>query len=142
MSNTFTPPSIAEVPPIGVEGENPQGVSLMRFFQSRQRGVAVFKMSDGTYRAARSVTGLTQGSGGTVPVLEPYPAIPEIASNGQGGVGVVNDALAWSWVFETGTQYPLTQPTVSIVYNGGHSYTVSSAEAAALTAAGFGAYLS
>lgn len=31
--------------------------------------------------------------------------------------------------------------TVVIAYTGGHSYTVSASEAAALTAAGFGAYI-
>lgn len=130
---TFTPPSVAEVPPTGGDTPSVLGGRLMRFFQPRQRGVAVFKMSDGTYRCARAVPGVTQGSGGTVPVAEPYPAVPE----GQ----VVNDALAWSWYNGQGTEYPLTQPTVQTVYYGGHSYPVSSSDAAALSAAGFGAYL-
>lgn len=132
----FTPPAIAEVPPYGAEGEDPLGARLMRFYSSRARGVAVFKMSDGTYRTARQVPGLN------VPVLEPWPPVPEFASDATGGIGVVNDAIAWSWVFESGTKYPLDQPTVAVVYYGGHTYPVSSAEAAALTAAGFGAYLS
>ena len=41
--------------------------------------------------------------------------------------------------------YTETQPydlsTVAVTYYGGHSYDVSAAEAAALTAAGYGAYL-
>lgn len=132
----FTTPVTAEVPPVSVADSrsgpataqvNRWGTRLFRYYHSRNRGVAVFKMSDGTYRTARQVTGLS------VPVLEPYPPVPE----GQ----AVNDALAWSFYNGTGTEYPLTQPTVTLVYYGGSSYSVTSAEAAALTAAGFGAYI-
>lgn len=141
----FTPPTTNEVPPISVADDrhsaptaraNPLGYRLMRFYDSRPRGAAVFKMSDGTYRINRQVPGLN------VPYAEPYPPVPEFASNDNGGVGVVNDALGWSYVYEQGTVIPLDQPTVSIVYYGGMSHPVSSAEAASLTAAGFGAYLS
>lgn len=114
----------------------------MRFYGSRPVGVAIFKMGDGSYRSARSVPGLTEGSGGPVPVMEPWPAIPEIASDASGGIGVVNDAVAWSWVYGQGTKYPLDQPTVQVVYQGGHTYTVDAEETADLAAAGFGPYLS
>jgi len=45
----------------------------------------------------------------------------------------------------TDNSYTEDQPgdmtTVSVTYHGGHSHTVSSSEATALTAAGYGAYL-
>ena len=111
---------------------NPLGVRLFRWFSSRNRGVAVFKMSDGTYRMSRPVSGLSVTS------EEPYPAttsdmFPQTVN------GTMH--LAESWYAGAETDYPATQPQVSIVYYGGHSYTVSSTEAAALTSAGFGAYL-
>lgn len=143
--STFTPPNIAEVPPVPVAESqyapsvwtvNPLGSRLAAFMASRPAGVSVFKMSDGTYQMNRNVPGITG-----VKVQEPYPACPEKPSDASGGIGVVNDALGWSYFAETATEIPLEQPTVSIVYLGGHSYTVSSAEAAALTAAGFGAYI-
>jgi hypothetical protein len=130
----FTPPTVGEVPPVLNDGTNPVGNRLMRYYPVRQRGVAIFKMSDGTYRSARPVPGVTVGSGGTVPVAEPYPAVPA----GQ----VVNGALNRSWVFGVETVVPLDQPTVAVVYNGGSSYAVSASEAAALSAAGLGGFLS
>ena len=129
----FVPPTIAEVPPVGAADDTRFGARLFRYYQPRQRGVAVFKMTDGTYRTARAVPGLS------VTVLEPSPPLPEFPQNGD--VGVVNDALAWSWYNDVGTEYPLTAPTVSLVYYGGHAYPVSSAEAQSLTLAGLGAYL-
>lgn len=47
--------------------------------------------------------------------------------------------------YETTDAYPYivdgVGKTVAVAYTGGHSYVVSTAEAAALTAAGYGAYL-
>lgn len=139
---TFTPPTVAEVPPVSVaDGRheaptgttNPLGTRLFRWFSSRNRGVAVFKMSDGTYRMSRQVDGLS------VSGTEPYPATtPDQFPQTVNGTMYV----AQSWYAGAETDYPADSPQVSIVYYGGHSYTVDSAEAAALTAAGFGAYLS
>lgn len=39
-------------------------------------------------------------------------------------------------------QGTLSDPTVATYYLGGYSYTITSTEAAALTAAGYGAYIS
>jgi len=130
---TFTPPPTSDVPPISVADNfrapptsvtNPQGMALMKFYRSRVRGVNVFKMSDGTYQRDD--------------VTEPYPATAP--NPGQPEVQA-NNALNWSWYNGVGTVSALPQPTVTVVYYGGHSYTVSSAEAAALTAAGYGAYI-
>ena len=135
--STFTPPTVLEVPSVSVADSrsgpmtsqaNRLGYRLMRFFSSRERGVMVFKMSDGTYRMSEQVPGVT------VTATEPYPPVPA----GQ----VVNGALAQSWFDGSMTDYPLDSPTVTAVYYGGHSYEVSSDEAAALSAAGFGSYLS
>lgn len=138
---TFTPPATAEVAPVSVAESrhgaptadaNPLGVRLFRWFSSRQRGVAVFKMSDGTYRMSRAVPGLN------VNANEPYPATTpdQFPQTVNGSMSV-----AQSWYAGAETNYPADSPQVAIVYYGGHSYTVSSSEAAALTAAGFGAYL-
>jgi hypothetical protein len=132
--STFTPPSIAEVPPMGATDDNPMGRRLFRYYQSRQRGVAVFKMSDGTYQLARAVPGLN------LTVAEPYPAttpdqFPQTIS------GTMMIATSEDATTSTYTEYPAQQPQVAVVYYGGHSYTVSTVEAAALTAAGLGAYI-
>lgn len=111
---------------------NPLGTRLFRWFSSRQRGVTVFKMSDGTYRMSRPVPGLT------VTAEEPYPATtPDQYPQTVNGTM----QIAQSWYAGKETDYPATQPQVAIVYYGGHSYTVDSTEASALTAAGFGAYV-
>lgn len=138
----FTPPTNLDVPPVpaadtrtgpGYGQANPLGAALFRFYSSRPRGVAVFKMSDGTYRMNEPVAGLS------VSGVEPYPGVPAFSQNGD--AGVVNDALSQSWYAGDVTVQTLPAPTVVTVYYGGRSYPVSSAEAAALTAAGFSAYL-
>lgn len=142
--STFTPPSIAEVSPIQVADSqhglsawvsNKFGQRLFRFYSPRQRGVTVYKMSDGTYQLARSVPGLS------LTVNEPYPAttpdqFPQTVN------GTMEIATSVDGNTQQTTFYPAQQPQVAIVYYGGHSYQVSSAEAADLTAAGLGAYLS
>jgi hypothetical protein len=132
--STFTPPSIAEVPPFGATDDRPLGRRLFRFYQSRQRGVAVFKMSDGTYQLAREVPGLS------LTVSEPYPATtPDQFPQTIGGKMMI--ATSEDATTSTYQTYPAAQPQVAVVYYGGHSYPVSSTEAASLTAAGLGAYI-
>lgn len=64
-----------------------------------------------------------------------YPAQPR-------GVNILKYS---DGTYETTDAYPYIVDgvgrTVSVAYTGGHSYVVSTAEAAALTAAGYGAYL-
>lgn len=121
MSPVFTPPTVADVPQVleydPEKRHNPLGYRLMRYFGARRRGVNVFKMSDGTYQRD------DQGAG------EPYPATD----------AVPNNALARQWYAGRETVFPLPNPSVVTVYYGGHSHPVTAAEAAALTAAGFGA---
>lgn len=132
---TFNPPSIVEVPPVIAEAPVLSN-RLFRFFRSRPRGVAVFKMTDGTYQIARQVPGLVGPT-----VSEPYPAttpdqFPQLEADQKTMV------IAQSTFTHTVTTYAASQPQVAFIYYGGHSYTVTAAEAAALTTAGFGAYLS
>ena len=111
---------------------NPLGFRLMSFFASRDRGVAVFKMSDGSYAMNRPVPGIN------VPSMEPYPATtPD--RHAQLINGEMMDAT--SFYADQETDYPAVQPQVALIYNGGSSYEVSATEAAALTAAGFGPYI-
>jgi hypothetical protein len=138
---TFTPPAVDMTPPVSeadsrfgpaTRAANPLGWRLMRHFKTRSRGVNVFKMSDGTYRMSAAVPGLN------VTVGEPYPATT--LDN------VPNRVLAASF-YDSGSgggqtvTYPVADPHCTVVYYGGHSYTVSPAEASSLTAAGFGSYL-
>jgi hypothetical protein len=126
---TFTPPTVLEVPPISVASDrnapptevtNPAGYNLMRWYKSRPAGQNVYLMSDGTYRQTNQ--------------NEPWPATtPDLVANGE---------LASSWyTASTTTHFPLPNPHVITVYYGGHSNPISSAEATALTAAGYGAYI-
>lgn len=147
----FTPPSIPVIPPISVADRkngpptaqaNPQGYNLMKFFYAptssfkRYRGVNVWRMNDGTYLMSDPVPGLSFG--GTIGY--PYPDTLQ----------PVNNAISWSWFpggpggvggSGPGGLAQLVSPGIAIEYLGGHSYSVSSAEAANLTAVGLGGYL-
>lgn len=121
---TFTPPTVDDVPQVleydPEKRHNPLGYRLMRHFKMRTRGVNVFKMSDGTYQRD------DQGPG------EPWPPTPDVPNN----------AIAQSWYQGQMTNFPLPSPRVVTVYYGGHSYQVDASEAAALTTAGYGAFIS
>jgi hypothetical protein len=118
---TFTPPVVYDWPQIldydPQKRSNPIGYRLMRYFPARGRGVNVFKMSDGTYPRDDQTPG------------EPYPATDQPVE------GVINV----SWYEGVATVQPLPNPWVVKVYYGGHSHLVDDAEAARLTAAGYGA---
>jgi hypothetical protein len=119
---------------MGATDDRPLGRRLFRFYHSRQRGVAVFKMSDGTYQLAREVPGLS------LTVAEPYPATtPDRFPQTIGGTMMI--ATSEDATTSTYQTYPAAQPQVQLVYYGGHKYTVSGAEAASLSAAGLGAYI-
>jgi hypothetical protein len=85
---TFTPPT---VPNRSLSDDD----LLWRFFQAPDRGLNVWKYTDGTYETT-----------------DAWPFTTD-------GVGKV----------------------VAIAYYGGHSYPISAGEAASLTAAGYGAYI-
>lgn len=143
--STFTPPTLNLTPPVPVadtrhgpssQRENPQGYRLMRYFPSRAKGLNVWKMSDGTYWMSQPVDGVNfTGTYG-----EPYPDTPD----------PVNDAISSAWypggpggagASGPGGDIEYVSPTVAVTYYGGHSYSITSAEAAALTAVGLGAYI-
>lgn len=148
----FTPPAIPVVPPVSyadykhgptTERANPLGYRLMRYYYNvnssfrRYRGVNVWRMNDGTYMMSDPVPGVTfQGA-----ISWPYPDTDN----------PVNDAISSSWFpggpggvggSGPGGLIQLVSPGIAIEYLGGHTYTVSAAEAANLTAVGLGAYLS
>ena len=120
---TFTPPVVYDWPQVleydPEKRQNPIGYRLMRYFPSRSRGVNVFKMSDGTYRRDDVSPG------------EPYPATDQPVN------GVINTA----WYNGVGTDMPLDQPHVIHIYYGAHAEQVSTAEANALSAAGYGQWI-
>jgi hypothetical protein len=120
---TFTPPAVFDVPPVSVaddkwspatEVANPLGQRLMRFFGTRPRGQNIFLMTDGTVANGDDA--------------EPYPATDQQPNN----------ALAQSWYGGVMTDFPVENPVVTVFY-GGHSYEITTAQAATLTAAGYGA---
>lgn len=118
---TFTPPVTAILPAVSeyplIKRQNPLGYRLFRRYRIRDRGVNVFKMSDGSYVRDD--------------VTSPYPATD----------AQPNNAIAVSWYKGVATVTGLPNPSVTFVYYGAHSYTVTAAEAANLTRAGFGANL-
>lgn len=138
---TFTPPTLPEVSQLGdAQVDNPLGMRLARFMSPRIRGVMVAKMSDATYRISRQIPGLVGGP----PVLEVWPALPA-ASTIDGTPYQVNNAIAmWYNPYSATPGTPSSEvqtPAVVLIYMGGHSYVVSSAEGSALTSAGLGAYV-
>jgi hypothetical protein len=141
---TFTPPVLMDGSPISerdrsatrdgritnewrVPEVNPLGYRFMSFFGQRPVGVTIYKMDDGTYRSDRPVPG----------VLEGQPAWPPLPIADQ-----VNGAINQAWVGAKFYSELVQKPAVVLVYYGGSSYEVDANEAAALTAAGLGAYLS
>lgn len=147
----FTPPAIPVVPPVTVADSrtgaptylsNPQGFTLMRWFYAatssfrRYRGVNVWHMNDGTFLMSDPVDGVPFA--GTIGW--PYPDTLEPVNNaissswfpgGPGGVGGSGP----------GGSQQLVTPGIAIEYLGGHTYAVTTTEAAALTAVGLGAFV-
>jgi len=125
---TFTPPPVADVPPILPteldKRANPVAWRLFRYYHSRNRGINVFKMKDGTYVSS------DPGFGNNTIVGEPYPATD----------AVPNNMLAQSYYNGVRTDFPLPQP-IALIYYGGHSYSITSQEATNLTNAGYGAFI-
>lgn len=143
--STFTPPTLDVIPPINyaeskhappAREANPQGLNLMKYFPQRARGVNVWKMTDGTYWMSDPVPGVTF----TGTIGWPYPDSPS----------PVNNAISSSWYpggaggaggSGPGGDIQTVSPNIEIEYYGGHSYTVTSAEAADLVAVGLGSYV-
>lgn len=143
MPYVFTPPAIPDTPATSdyersargdgtvtneynVRQANPQGSRLMSFYKPRWCGVAVYKMSDGTWRTDRMVP---QG-----PVLgSAWPPVPIDQQ--------VNGAISQSWLYNQMIDEYVQDPAVVTVYYGGMSHPVSDAEAADLISGGFGNYV-
>ena len=145
MGYVFTPPALPDTPStsdyertargdgtvtneFNVRQANPLGTRLMSFYKPRWCGVAVFKMSDGTWRTDRMLFGVLG------PVLETaWPPVP-IADQ-------VNGAISQSWLYSQMISELVQDPAVVTVYYGGMSHPVSDAEAADLINGGFGNYV-
>jgi hypothetical protein len=116
---TFTPPATeitGTIPAWAVKKTDPK-YRLMAYFQPYPRGVNVYKMADGTYMRD------------DLQVI--WPATPEVP----------NDCIASSWGFSGAPIIVGIDNPVVLVYYSAHSYPIDQAEADALTAAGYGAYI-
>lgn len=117
---TFTPPATeitGTVPAWAVNSTKPE-MRLMVYFEPYPRGVNVYKMANGQYlRDDQDVI---------------WPAAIEVP----------NDAIASSWgLGSAGPHFvPIDNPVVFVYYSA-HIYPIDDDEAAALTTAGYGAYI-
>ena len=142
---TFTPPTILFVPPINyaesksappTKQVNPQGWNLMKYFPQRAKSVNVWRMNDGTYMMSDTVPGVTF----TGTIGWPYPDTEQPVNNAissswfPGGVGGVGGS-------GPGGLIQLVSPGIAVEYIAGCKYTITSTEAANLTAVGLGAYI-
>jgi hypothetical protein len=138
----FTPPVLDDGPPIAyrdrsarqdgtvtnewlVRQENPTGFRLMSFYRERPQGVAVYKMSDGSYRTDRPVPGFGAKTA--------WPPVPIDAQ--------VNGAISQSWLYSRLERELVQDPAVVLVYYGGSTYQVTPDEADALEDGGLGEYV-
>lgn len=123
MTKVFSPPAELYVPPILPDTTGPAR-GLFRHFQRHERGVNVFLLSDGTVIQDQAAGGINAGT-------VPYPWNPD----NPGGPYA-------TWYDENEVAHTLTlNPYIVKVFYGGHSTVVSDADAATLTAAGYGAYI-
>jgi hypothetical protein len=138
----FTPPTLEDTPAIAfydrsmrqdgtitsewrVDRANRLGFRLFSWYKQRPQGVAVYKMSDGTWRSDRVIPGITTQSA--------WPPVPIDQQ--------VNGAINQSWYNSQLVNNYVQDPAVVTVYYGGTTYQVSEAEANELIAGGFGAYI-
>lgn len=123
---TFTPPTAAVTPPFLPDTKGAE-FGLAKYRNVLSAGVVVYKLSDGTYVQDYPTP---ENSNTNVP---PYPLMPDQGPNFPNLISV--DYAGGTPTVKSGTRTTTAvNPYVVIVYYGGHSYPVSSAEAAALTA--------
>ena len=123
---TFIPPTAATLPPFLPETKGVQ-FGLAKYRNVMQQGVVVYKLSDGSY--CQDVP-TPENSNTNVP---PYPLMPDQGPNEPNDIAV--NFAGGTPTVKSGTRTISTiTPYVTLVYYGGHKYTVTAAEAAALTA--------
>jgi hypothetical protein len=120
---TFTPPVAQDIPPILPESRG-DARRLFRYYPSRKRYIAVFKLSNGTYVQD---TASPENSNTNIP----YPWNPD-----QPSAPYVSSKYYDYTLGQYVTEELSISPYILFVYLG--VTTVSSTEAAALTAAGYG----
>jgi len=118
---TFMPPADTQItgaiPAWAVLSELPE-MRLMSFYEPYARSVNVYKMANGQYKRDD--------------VEMVWPATD----------AVPNDVISSTWgLGSIGPQFMLIDNPVVFVYYSGHEYQIDDDEAAALTAAGYGAYI-
>lgn len=124
---TFTPPTANVVPPFLPDTKGP-AYGLAKYRNIVPSGVAVYKLSDGTYRQTDPTT---ENKNTNIP---PWPLMPD-----QTNPNIINVDYTGATPGNPPTRVETdVTPYVVFVYYGGRSYAVSTAEAAALTAAGYG----
>lgn len=121
---TFTPPLAFTVPAFTPDTKGVE-LRLARYRNTLAAGVNVFKLSDGTYVQ----TDPTAENGNTN--IPPYPLMPD-----QTNPNIISvDYAGGTPTVKSGTRTETDiNPYVVHVYYGGRKHTVSSTEAAALTA--------
>ena len=125
MTYTFVPPTAPTLPAFLPETKGVE-FGLAKYRNLMQQGVVVYKMSDGSYRQDYP----TAENNNTA--ISPYPLMPDQGVNEPNDISVVyTGATPGNPVTRQVTQI---NPYVVLVYNGGHSITVSDAEAALLSA--------
>lgn len=124
MAHYFTPPTDRIVPATYMKGDDqlpvdPAMQKLFRFYRNGDRGRNIFLMSDGTYRDSQ-VDGQPPNMNPTSPT-SPYATVYD---------GVTQTTSTFS-----------NSVYVTKVYWGGCANPVTDAEVTALTAAGYGSYI-
>lgn len=126
--STFTPPLVQDRPAFLPDSTEAQK-ELWQFFEQRKRGVNVFKLFDGTTITYSQDTATVENSNTAIPYpwdfnnpRAPYVYITNFdgtvtSISHKGGTGTENDG----------------QPYILFCYEGGHSYSITSAEATLLT---------
>lgn len=126
MTKVFLPPVAAVTPPFLPDTKGP-AMRLARYRNVLNAGVTVYKLSDGTYCQDYPTA---ENSNTNIP---PYPLMPDQGPNFPNLISV--DYAGGTPTVKSGTRTTTAvNPYVVHVYLGGHNETVSTAEAAALTA--------
>lgn len=131
------PPTAAVVPPNQMTPDpfdpvHPLINRLFRYFKPGTRGANVYLMADGTYMQDATAP-LPNGAVGVTSGIPAY-------WNAQGDASVFVRTVNWDGTTTT-EALPAGQPAVVKVYWGGCANPITAAEQTALTAAGYGPFI-
>lgn len=114
----FRPPSRLDDPPVIGDLGSPLARRLRRWYKPLAAGINVILLTDGTV-----IPHYATDDAGAIPGTQPYDPY---WGSGQTAGGIPG--------------YPA--PVIKAIYYGGHDNVITAAEAATLTAAGFGPFIS